>query len=69
MFFGKVDPAEVAAAAAHPLPPISLPEKLGSLLLLSATVIIGLKPDLLLNWIMPALQSPLFQAVLKKGTP
>jgi len=69
VFFGKVDPAEAGAAAAHPLPPISLPEKLGSLLLLAATVIIGLKPDLLLNWIMPALQSPLFQAVLKKGTP
>jgi NADH-quinone oxidoreductase subunit M len=67
VFFGKVQPAD--AAAAHPLPPISLPEKLGALLLLAATVVIGLKPDLLLDWITPALQSPLFQAVLRKGSP
>jgi NADH-quinone oxidoreductase subunit M len=69
VFFGKVEPVEAGAVAAHPLPPITLPEKLGSLLLLSATVVIGLKPGLLLDWIMPALQSPLMQAVLKKGAP
>jgi NADH-quinone oxidoreductase subunit M len=39
------------------------------LLLLGATVLIGLKPDLLFNWINPALQSPYFQAVLKGGAP
>jgi len=27
------------------------------------------RPDLLLDWINPALQSPLFQAVLKGGAP
>ena len=47
--------------------PITLPEKAGALLLVGATVLIGLKPDILLNWINPALQSPLFQTVLKGG--
>jgi hypothetical protein len=31
--------------------------------------LIGLKPDLLLNWIIPSLQSPFFQAAFKGGTP
>jgi len=49
--------------------PITLPEKAGALLLVGATVVIGLNPDLLLDWINPALQSPLFQSVLKGGAP
>ena len=65
-FFSRTEPADTAAPA-EALPPITLPEKLGALLLLSATVLIGLKPDLLLDWILPALQSPLMQAVLKPG--
>jgi len=39
---------------------LTLPEKLGAGLLLGATILIGLKPDLLLDWIVPALQSPAF---------
>jgi NADH-quinone oxidoreductase subunit M len=39
------------------------------MLLLAATVYVGLKPDVLLNWISPALESPLMQAALKGGTP
>ncbi len=66
-FFGRTETADTAGAHGHPLPPISLPEKLGAVLLVSATILIGLKPDLLLDWIMPALQSPAFQAVLAKG--
>ena len=53
--------------AAH-LDPISLPEKAGAVLLVGATVLVGLKPDLLFDWINPALQSPLFQSVLKGGS-
>ena len=55
--------------AIHVYAPITLPEKAGALLLIGTTVLIGLKPDLLLNWIIPSLQSPLFQTVLQGGTP
>jgi NADH-quinone oxidoreductase subunit M len=63
VFFGE--PASDAPVAA-PLPPISLPERLGALLLLGATVAVGLYPRLLLNIIMPSLNSPLFDG-LRKG--
>jgi NADH-quinone oxidoreductase subunit M len=42
----------------HQLPPITLPERVGAILLIAAAVLIGLKPDLLLNWIIPSLHSP-----------
>lgn len=67
-FFGSTGNG-IAAAAAHPLPPITLAEKAGALLLIAATLFVGLKPDVLLDWIVPALQSPAFQAVMKGGTP
>ena len=55
--------------ALRPLPPITWPERVGALLLLAATVLVGLKPDLLLNWIVPSLQSPLLQTALRGGAP
>ena len=67
-FFGPT--GETAAHAdEHHFTPISWPEKAGALLLLGTTIYIGLRPDTLLAWINPALQSPLFQSVLKGGTP
>ena len=66
-FFGQV--SRESAATAHPLPPITLAEKSGATLLLAATVFVGLRPDILLGWIEPALHSPLLAAVLKGGTP
>jgi NADH-quinone oxidoreductase subunit M len=68
-FFGQANGAATAAAHEHPLPPITWPEKAGAFLLLGATLLIGLKPDLLLNWIVPSLQSPLMQAVWHGGVP
>jgi NADH-quinone oxidoreductase subunit M len=73
-FFGKSPPAprpgeSGTAASPHELPPITWPERAGALLLLAATIVVGLKPDLLLNWILPSLQSPLMQAALKGGAP
>ena len=65
-FFGPAGP-DRRARGPRRLEPITLPEKAGALLLLGATVLVGLRPDLLLNWIGPALQSPLLQAVLKGG--
>jgi NADH-quinone oxidoreductase subunit M len=76
-FFGTTDAATHRASSSHSdagpahetYAPISLAERAGAMLLISATVYVGLKPDILLQWITPALQSPLMQAVLKGGTP
>jgi NADH-quinone oxidoreductase subunit M len=65
-FFGRTRSVPNEAPPA-PLPPITWPEKAGALLLIAATVTIGLKPDLLLNWIYPSLHSPLLQAALIGG--
>ena len=56
-FFG--DAPAPAGTEAHPLPPISIPERLGAVLLLGTTLFIGLYPRVLLNLIEPALNSPL----------
>lgn len=71
-FFGSTDQTPPSLhSPTHPhLPspdPITWPERVGAMMLIAATVYIGLKPDVLLNWITPALQSPLMQAVLKGG--
>jgi NADH-quinone oxidoreductase subunit M len=71
-FFGQASPAaenkgQPADAHAHALEPITWPEKAGAILLLGATIYIGLCPDTLLNWIRPALHSPVFQALLSGG--
>jgi NADH-quinone oxidoreductase subunit M len=52
-----------------PLPPISPPERAGALLLMGATLLVGLWPGLLLDFITPALNSPLMQPLWKGGTP
>ncbi len=51
---------------AHAYPPLTWPEKTGAILLLTTTVLLGLRPDLLLDWIEPALRSP-FMSVVSKG--
>jgi len=51
----------------HPLPPISFPERLGAIILIAASVIVGIYPQVLLNIIVPALNSPLFEG-LRKGS-
>ncbi|MDP3072175.1 MAG: NADH-quinone oxidoreductase subunit M [Opitutaceae bacterium] len=67
-FFGTTDKsAAQPAAASLPCEPITLPERAGAMLLVAATVYVGLNPDALLDWITPALQSPVMQAALKGG--
>jgi len=61
-FFGEATPG----AAEHPLPPITIPEKLGTALLLAATLAVGLYPRLLTDLILPSLNSPLFEG-LRRG--
>ena len=70
-FFGKDDRDAAASVdhGHHHYDPITVPEKAGAFLLIAASLVVGLKPDLLFDWITPALQSPEFQAVLKGGTP
>ncbi len=80
-FFGKVEPdvsvgLDRASHAEQPggdaglhLSPITFAEKSGTVLLLAATLYVGLFPGTLLAWIEPALRSPLFQAALKGGQP
>jgi NADH-quinone oxidoreductase subunit M len=68
-FFGTAGHGTAATAEHAEFEPITWPEKAGTVLLVSATVYLGLRPDVLLNWITPALHSPLFQAALKGGAP
>jgi NADH-quinone oxidoreductase subunit M len=51
----------------HPLPPISIPERIGAVILIVVSLAVGLYPQLLLNRIIPALSSPLFDG-LRKGS-
>jgi NADH-quinone oxidoreductase subunit M len=51
----------------HPLPPISLPERIGALLLIGVSLTIGLYPQLILTRIISALSSPLFDGMRKGG--
>lgn len=67
--FGSSLPHAPTAHPHHTYAPITWAERAGTLLLLAATLYVGLKPDVLLRWISPALESPAFQAVLKGGTP
>jgi NADH-quinone oxidoreductase subunit M len=64
VFYGEAAPG----TPAHPLSPITLPEKLGALLLLATTLLVGLYPRILMDLIQPALQSPLFEG-LRLGGP
>ena len=56
----------LAAPAGHtPPPPITLPERVGAILLLGASLAVGLYPQMLINLIIPALNSPLFEGLRK----
>jgi len=68
-FFGET--TEGASASAHRLPeelgPISIPERIGAVILIGATLAIGLYPRLLLDLIEPSFNSPLFEGLRKAG--
>jgi len=51
----------------HDLEPITIPERIGTALLIATTLLIGLYPRLLLDLIVPALSSPLMENALKGG--
>lgn len=62
-FFGTADHG--ALVTVSPLPPISVPERIGAALLIGVSITIGLYPQLLLRVIVPALHSPLFDGLWK----
>src|SRR5262249_50623367 len=75
-FFGSTETRPAAAnvheGGHHGLetcPPITWAERSGAMILIAATVYIGLKPDVLLQWISPALESPMMHATLAGGMP
>jgi NADH-quinone oxidoreductase subunit M len=55
--------------AVERIPTITFPEKLGATILILTTFVIGIYPQLLLNVIMPSLNSPLMQTIWKGGQP
>jgi NADH-quinone oxidoreductase subunit M len=69
-FFAESDDIPVPSPShdSHPLPPITLPERIGAGILLVSTVLIGLYPSLLTDLIIPAVKSPLFSHMVKGGS-
>ena len=57
-FFAEAEPGKEHSH--EPLPPISVPERLGAFLLIAVSLLIGLWPRLLLDVIIPSFDSPLF---------
>jgi NADH-quinone oxidoreductase subunit M len=62
-FFGVPDYS--ALITTLPLPAITLPERIGAMILIGASVVVGLYPQVLLRVIVPALHSPLFDGLWK----
>ena len=62
-FFGASGRIDVTTAP--PLPAISIPERIGAIILIASSIVVGLYPQLLLRIIVPALHSPLFDGLLK----
>jgi NADH-quinone oxidoreductase subunit M len=50
------------------LEPISVPERIGGVILIGTSLLIGLYPRLLLDLIVPSFNSSLFDGLLRKGT-
>ena len=48
---------------------ISIPERLGAVMLIGVSLLIGLYPQLLLDVIVPSFDSPLFDWLWRGGTP
>lgn len=62
-FFGTSDRIPVSTTPS--LPAISVPERIGAIILIISSVVVGLYPQLLLRIIVPALHSPLFDGLWK----
>jgi NADH-quinone oxidoreductase subunit M len=56
---GEVQPME------QPLPAISIPERIGAGLLMLTTLVVGLYPTILLQWIVPSFKDPLLSRLIR----
>ncbi len=65
VFFGGGKIASPAGAGGHALAAISLPERVGAVLLLATTLFVGIYPRLLLDLIAPSFDSVLMKALVK----
>jgi NADH-quinone oxidoreductase subunit M len=63
-FFG---PPDAGATPEHTLEPVSVPERIGAVILIGASLLIGLYPRLLLDVIIPSFTSPGLSGLLKGG--
>jgi NADH-quinone oxidoreductase subunit M len=59
VFFNE-DEAAVPGKFNEPLPPLTIPEKAGAWMLMVISLLVGLYPRILLDWINPAFDTPLF---------
>src|SRR6266496_3920309 len=67
-FFAEAtDGASARRRLPEELGPISIPERIGAVILIGATLAIGLYPRLLLDLIEPSFNSPLFEGLRKAG--
>jgi NADH-quinone oxidoreductase subunit M len=66
-FFPDMRQQAVAGKERPALDPISTPERLGAALLIAASFVIGIYPRLLLDLIVPAVNSPFFETARKIG--
>lgn len=56
-----------SGSGAEPMSPISIPERIGAVLLIGASLLVGLYPKVLLKIIVPSFDSPLFDWLRKGG--
>lgn len=66
-FYSDVPVAVPDGHEDHPFEPISTPERVGAVMLIGASLVIGLFPTLLMNWIEPCFKSPMFARLLSGG--
>ncbi len=66
-FLGDSNPGATTSGPPTPLPPITLPERLGAILLIGATLAVGLLPRWLLDLISASWKSGLFDSLTGGG--
>jgi NADH-quinone oxidoreductase subunit M len=66
-FFSDSDKSAKPEHADHPIEPITVPERIAAVILVAASLVIGLFPRLLLDRITPSFESSLFAGLRKAG--